>query len=395
MIRAGAQRSPLKRFLAVVLALLLVGPAGAAGQSVLNRTPNLEGGWVSPPGTIHFNFLHRFSLLGPDNDNVANSPTFLLTAPLPGPAMLGARYASDSRVAAGEPNEWELFGRWSPLRAGEGDAPVDLSLTAAWNATAGSADGEVSLGVPAGPLRLLGVGRVFSDAYGQGEAGWAAGGGAVLGITDGIALAGDVVASSDRPADRTVAWGAALQLRVPLTPHTLSLQATNTRTATLQGASLGHEERESDADVVVWGFEFTIPFTLSRYFGGGGPGPDRDEAAGAGEGQDTAVELDPEGATVVTMTDDLRFGPSTVRIRAGQTVVWRNPTPLVHTVTADPERAVRSDNVALPDGAETFDSGDLRPGESFRYRFRVPGEYLYVCVPHELAGMVGRVVVTP
>ena len=56
------------------------------------------------------------------------------------------------------------------------------------------------------------------------------------------------------------AWGAALQLAIPYSPHTFSLQITNTTTATLQGASRGVAK-------VRGGFEFTIPFTLSRYFG--------------------------------------------------------------------------------------------------------------------------------
>lgn len=379
--------SPRTLLLVACAVLLAAGaaPRGLEAQSVLRRTPNLAGGWVGRPGAVHFNFLHRFNLVGQDNDVVVNTPTFLLSAPLPGNSMVGAHYASDSQIA-GEVNEWELFGRWAPLRAANEGSPLDLSLTAAYNTAAGSGDGELSVGVPVGPLLLLGVGRVFSDAFGRGEAGWAAGGGAVLRLTDGIALAGDLVSVSDREEGETVAWGAGVQLRVPLTPHTLSLQATNTRTATLQGTSLGQEDANTAEDRIVWGFEFTIPFTFSRYFGGGGD--DGDPGA-------EAPAADAPGGTVITMSDDLRFQPSTVRVRVGETVVWENPTQLVHTVTADPERAVRPESVSLPEGAATFDSGNLRPGESYRRSFDVPGEYVYFCVPHELAGMVGRIVVTP
>ena len=35
---------------------------GAGAQSVLDRTPNLAGGWVGVSGVLHFNFLHRFSI---------------------------------------------------------------------------------------------------------------------------------------------------------------------------------------------------------------------------------------------------------------------------------------------------------------------------------------------
>lgn len=47
---------------------------------------------------------------------------------------------------------------------------------------------------------------------------------------------------------------------IPLTPHTVSLQATNTLVTTLQGASRGTSD-------IRYGFEFTIPLTLRRYFG--------------------------------------------------------------------------------------------------------------------------------
>ena len=36
-------------------------PATLQGQDLLDRTPNLPGGWVSHPGMVHFNFLHRFT----------------------------------------------------------------------------------------------------------------------------------------------------------------------------------------------------------------------------------------------------------------------------------------------------------------------------------------------
>jgi len=35
---------------------------GAGAQTVLDRTPNLSGGWVGASGVLHFNFLHRFSI---------------------------------------------------------------------------------------------------------------------------------------------------------------------------------------------------------------------------------------------------------------------------------------------------------------------------------------------
>jgi plastocyanin len=66
---------------------------------------------------------------------------------------------------------------------------------------------------------------------------------------------------------------------------------------------------------------------------------------------------------------------------------------VVHTVTADPARAFDASRVNLPEGASTFDSGDLAPGATFEHTFTVAGEYRYICVPHELAGMLGVVIV--
>lgn len=96
---------------------------------------------------------------------------------------------------------------------------------------------------------------------------------------------------------------------------------------------------------------------------------------------------------VVTMSNRLVYEPADLDIRVGQTVLWRNTSQIAHTVTADPERAAKEESVRLPEGAEPFDSGDMAPGAEFAHTFTVAGAYTYFCVPHELAGMVGRVLV--
>lgn len=98
-------------------------------------------------------------------------------------------------------------------------------------------------------------------------------------------------------------------------------------------------------------------------------------------------------AAVVDMTGDLKFVPREVTVSVGDTVKWRNVSGVVHTVTADPQKAANADNVRLPQGAETFDSGTILPGNNYSYTFTVPGRYKYVCLPHEAAGMIGEVVV--
>ena len=100
-----------------------------------------------------------------------------------------------------------------------------------------------------------------------------------------------------------------------------------------------------------------------------------------------------DAAAVVTMDNGLEYKPESVTIDVGETVLWKNEGLLIHTVTADPERAVEDGSVKLPDGAETFHSGDLERGDTFRQTFEIPGEYTYFCVPHEADGMIGHVTV--
>lgn len=103
---------------------------------------------------------------------------------------------------------------------------------------------------------------------------------------------------------------------------------------------------------------------------------------------------DESAAVTVTMSNRLKFDPPSVTIKAGQTVEWKNGSALVHTVTADPDLAARAKDVALPEGAEPFNSGNLKPDATFLHFFNLPGRYKYFCIPHEAAGMLGEVVVT-
>ncbi|HLT46225.1 MAG TPA: plastocyanin/azurin family copper-binding protein [Rubricoccaceae bacterium] len=103
--------------------------------------------------------------------------------------------------------------------------------------------------------------------------------------------------------------------------------------------------------------------------------------------------IDDPATVTVEMTDGLVFDPSPVTISVGDTVEWVNASSMVHTATADPALAANPDNVQLPAGAEPFDSGFLTAGQRFSYTFTVAGEYRYVCLPHEFAGMIGTITV--
>lgn len=95
----------------------------------------------------------------------------------------------------------------------------------------------------------------------------------------------------------------------------------------------------------------------------------------------------------VRMTDDMRFVPRTVRVKAGGKVTWRNTSSVPHTVTADPKLANDAAHVRLPGGASPFNSGNIAGGESYTRAFEVSGTYTYFCIPHEGQGMIGTIIV--
>jgi plastocyanin len=285
----------------------------------------------------------------------------------------------------------------------------------AYNLASEGFDGEASVARRIGRVRILGAARLLSSPVVAGETRFALGGGATLRLTRYVALAGDVaqVVNGDRTDDRA-AWSAGLHVAIPYTPHSLSLQATNTNVGTLQGVSRG-------SDIVRYGFEFTVPLNLRRWVGRpttpeitvAPPRTDtvyvvrRDSIARApvaAARADTvrvdtlpAAPAQPEPAPAVppaagrtstrrpavvrpaVVTVVLRntaFVPGRIQITAGTTVVWRNDDQLIHTVTANDK---------------SFDSGLLQPGKTYRRTFDKPGQYPYYCLPHPF--MKGVVVV--
>lgn len=114
------------------------------------------------------------------------------------------------------------------------------------------------------------------------------------------------------------------------------------------------------------------------------------ESATESGGQTVAIDVGPDGAY-------FRFDPDRVEISVGDTVEWTARSE-GHNVSAYPDDARQ---VELPERAEPFGSfpaGEsyriIPVGESFRHTLTVPGEYVYVCVPHVGEGMIGRVIVS-
>jgi plastocyanin len=87
------------------------------------------------------------------------------------------------------------------------------------------------------------------------------------------------------------------------------------------------------------------------------------------------------------------FSPVGIHVAPGQKIRWINRDPgNSHTATAY-HPALFDRPLRIPEGAEPWDSGYLLPEESFEVTLEQPGVYDYYCVPHEMAGMVGRIVV--
>jgi plastocyanin len=70
------------------------------------------------------------------------------------------------------------------------------------------------------------------------------------------------------------------------------------------------------------------------------------------------------------------FLPDTISVKVGDTVVFDNTGDLPHTTEAS-------------DGS--WDSGNLDPGQTFSVTFEEPGTVDYICVYHEVVGMVGTI----
>lgn len=112
------------------------------------------------------------------------------------------------------------------------------------------------------------------------------------------------------------------------------------------------------------------------------------------EAADDVEGADAEPAEhIIEIQDPHDFDPEALEIAVGDTVTFVNEGRINHTATLDPEIARDADNAVLPDGAETWDSGDMAPGDEFSITLEVPGEYTYFCRPHEVLGQIGTITV--
>jgi plastocyanin len=87
------------------------------------------------------------------------------------------------------------------------------------------------------------------------------------------------------------------------------------------------------------------------------------------------------------------FDPVGLLIEPGRTVRWISADPAnSHTSTAyHPSNGDHS--LRIPEAARPWNSDYLLPKEHFDVTLTVEGVYDFFCMPHEMAGMVGRIVV--
>ena len=391
---------------AFLLALVCtLAPAPLAAQSLMERTDNVSGGWVGNSGSMYFNFIHRFVAGEEPTRKVSNFPTFTVAAGLPARTLIGFNYSTNSLLAPGYPNEWEFFARNRPFSV-ESGAPLDLAVQVGYNLASDGVDGEVSIGRAIGPVHPIVAFRVLADPFEAGSTQMAVAGGAIIRVNRMIAVAGDVGTLFED--ESRLAWSAGLRVALPYTPHTLSLHASNTNAATLQGLSRPDRTR--------WGFEFTVPLTLGRWRAAMAP-PEAAPVPVAAPHVDTVFVTDTivvhdtvvvrestleapahrdttaaapaparppatttptprpqtppaRPATPTVRAADIRglaFAPARIEIARGTTIEWTNRDQVQHTVTAR-------------DGS--FNSGMIDPGAKYRRTFEEAGTYEIFCMPH-------------
>ena len=129
----------------------------------------------------------------------------------------------------------------------------------------------------------------------------------------------------------------------------------------------------------------------------------RRRAIGVGGGLLAALLVRPAAATAGKIVDiamqgnangsHVWFDPIGILIKPGQTVRWTNlDQGNSHTTTAyAPQNEGRPRRI--PQAAKAWDSDYLMPDETFSVTFTEQGVYDYCCIPHEHAGMVGRIIV--
>lgn len=355
-IRSAGRRAVRGAQVALIVSLLTGAPHSLAGQRLLDYTPNTRAAWTMDKWQPAMILSHRFELVE-GGDELISIPTMTFGTAVGRRLALGLDFTSNSEVTpeslGGNETQW-----WAAFRGPSG-ARGGLSGLLAYNTAAGSVDGAVTGRARTGFLSLIAEARAFSDAFGTGSTGFAGAGGAILHLTQYLALSADVGRAFSPDTLGTV-WSGALAFAFPGTRHHFSFHATNGGAVTLQGTS---RKKAYGPESVRYGFAFVAPL---------GSGSQWARIFRRGEAAPATMEAD--SATVRVNMKDLAFSPATLRIKVGQTVEWVNGDPLAHTVKADDK---------------SWGSGFINQGERFSRQFTAVGSYPYHCEPHpQMRGVV-------
>jgi len=356
-------------------------------QPLTERSPNMEGTWVTSPRNLHFQFAHRFEVAGDDADIgdlfgdgfLVNYPTFALTYGVVPGVMAGVRYSSKSLVMD-QFNEWQPYLKWAPIRRSS-ERPWSLSITGAYNGAASSLDGELAFQADVWKrVILLGAVRGFTDTFRTDTPSLAIAAGAGFRVNKYVTLTGDIAEIVVGVEDTPTGWSAGVHLGIPHTPHTFSIMATNVTSGTLQGTSTGVEGE------VYWGFEFTVPFSGFARWGKilkpneAAPSQDAtDMRLAPATRAETGVIVGPAGnpKAIEIEIDNFAFDEADLEVVVGTTVRWVNKDPVAHSSTGD---------------RGEWDSFLIGPGETFEVTFTRVGEFAYHCTPHPFMTATIRVV---
>lgn len=125
----------------------------------------------------------------------------------------------------------------------------------------------------------------------------------------------------------------------------------------------------------VLGGVFAIAVGLVVSLGCGGS--DSNPASSARD--DNTSDPPPDSNTTLVTIQNSSFSPTSLTVKVGTQVTWRNNDGIRHTVTSD-------------SGGE-LDSPLLSTGNSYSHTFSTAGTFPYHCTPHPF--MTGTVVVEP
>ncbi len=128
----------------------------------------------------------------------------------------------------------------------------------------------------------------------------------------------------------------------------------------------------------------------------GGSTPETGPSGGAAADDDGMGDADPSAHAVggpgevvdIGMTDTLKFAPGDIVVKKGSVVRWTNTgASQSHDVTHDAEPP------AFKSYGESWEAGNLAPGDTYEFTFDTPGTFAYFCKWHGKGAMSGSLTV--